>query len=431
MARTMIPTPSTGSGSMNSLKLRFPKSTAYSRGSTYVVQILQQLCKQCEEQVPAFVLEPVRETTEQLDVIFREKRKGLGITQRRNLAVIHANRMRNFGNRYTLESDSDGSYIGVAVAGSNRLHDFFVDVSKSGNVIMSYKGQARKADGKGSVVEIQLSIIPSNEVESVYTYCYTIRKDHLQKAELDSLKKMELKISRLSLSPEPYVMTCEGRICKITTMEFKKMFGVKLLKEPAIEDNYRTQDLKIINDSYRKLRPFIDGRCSYDEGLKSGDLRYVSKKSLMNKILGQFHAGKIHLPKVVIVRVNELVGNGLVAGQYITRGTIIGEYSGAILKVAPMTTNERVDNTYFAPYSIEEVPGSEMFVVDAKRAGNPTRFINHSDDNSNAVWVPLFDGEKFRLIVVATKAIPGGKQILLKYRLSYWLNHRIPNPVPL
>jgi len=427
----MIPPPTTGSGFMKSLKLRFPSSTAYRRGSTHVVQILRQVCKQCEGQVPEFVFEPVREATEQVDVIFREKRKRLVITQTKNLVVIHANRTNNFGNRYTLEGDSDGSYIGIAVAGSDRLHDLFVDVSKSGNVIMSYKGQARNANGKGSVVEIQLSIIPSNEVDSVYTYYYTIRKDHLKKAELDSLRKMELKICRLSLSPEPHLMTGEGRICKITTKEFKKRFGVKLLKVPAVADNYRTRDLKIINDSYRKLRPFIDGRCSYDEGLKSGDLRYVSKKSLMNKILGQFHAGKIHLPKVVIVRVNELVGNGLVAGQYIKRGTIIGEYSGAILKVVPMTTNERVDNTYFAPYSIEEVPGSEMFVVDAKRAGNPTRFINHSDDNSNAVWVPLFDGEKFRLIVVATKAIPDGKQILLKYRLSYWLNLRIPNPVPL
>ena len=425
----MIPPPSTGNGSMKSLKLRFPKSTAYNRG---LVQILKQVCKQCEKQVPTFVLEPVREASEQLDVIFREKRKGLVITQRENLVVIHANRIKNFGNRYTLETDSDGSYIGVAVAGSDRLHDLFVDVAKNGNVIMSYKGQAKKAlGGKGSVVEIQLSIIPSNEVESVYTYCYTIRKDHLKKAELDSLRKMELRICRLSLSPEPYLMTGEGRICKITTKEFRKMFGVNLLKVPSIADNNRTQDLKIINDSYRKLRPFIDGRCSYDEGLKSGDLRYVSKKLLMKKILGQIHAGKIHLPKVVIVRINELVGNGLVAGQYITRGTIIGEYIGAIIKVVPMTTNEGVDNTYFAPYSIQEVPGSEMFVMDAKRAGNPTRFINHSNDNSNAVWVPVFDGEKFRLIVAATKAIPDGKQILLKYRFSYWLNPRIPSPVPL
>jgi len=427
----MIPTPSTGSGSMNSLKLRFPSSTAYSRGSTYVVQILRQVCKQCGNQVPEFVFEPVREATEELDVMFRQNRKALVMTQRKSLIVIHADRILSFGKRYTLESGAEGSSIGVAVAGSDRLHDLFVDVSKSGNVIMSYKGQARKAEGKGCVVEIQLSIIPLNKVDSVYTYYYTIRKDHLKKAELDSLRKMELKICLLSLSPEPYLMTGDGRICKITTKEFKKLFGVKLLKSPTIADIRRTHDLKNINDSYRRLRPYIDGYHSYDEGLKSGDLRYVSKKSLINKILGQFHAGKIHLPKVVIVRVNELVGNGLVAGQYIKRGTIIGEYSGAILKVIPMATNERVDNTYFAPYSIEEVPGSEMFVMDAKRSGNPTRFINHSGDNSNAVWVPLFDGEKFRLIVVATKAIPDGKQILLKYRLSYWLNLRIPNLVPL
>lgn len=99
--------------------------------------------------------------------------------------------------------------------------------------------------------------------------------------------------------------------------------------------------------------------------------------------------------------------------------------------MAPIATSECMDNTYFAPYSIDEVPSSEMFVIDAKKAGNPTRFINHSDHNSNAVWVPVFDGEKFRLIVPATKAIPDGKQILLKYRLSYWLNPRISNPVPL
>jgi SET domain len=427
----MVPHPSTGSGSMKILKLRFPKSTAYNRVIIYVVQILKQVCKQCEKQIPAFALEPVLKVTEELDVIFRQRLKGLVLTQRNNLIIIHADRVRTFGNRYTLESDPDGSSIGVAVTGSGRLYDLFIDVYKSGNVIMSYKDQAKKApDGKESVAEMQLSIIPSNEIESIYTYYYTIRKYHLKKAELDSLRKLELKITRLSLSPEPYVMFGEGRACKITARKFKKMFGVKLLKAPAITDNRNKRDLKNINNSYRMLRPYIDGHCSYDEGLKSGDLRHVSKKSLLGKILGQFHAGKMHLPRVVIVRVNELVGYGLVAGQYIAPGTIIGEYSGVIVNVAPIATNESMDNTYFAPYSTDEVPSSEMFVIDAKKAGNPTRFINHSDDNSNAVWVPVFDGEKFRLIVAATKAIPDGKQILLKYRLSYWLNPRIPNPVP-
>ena len=426
----MVPSQRTGSGSMKNLNLRFPKSTAFNGGSTYVVQILKQVCKQCEKQIPAFALEPVRKATEELDVIFRQRRKELVMTQKKNLIVIHADTIRTFGNRYTLESDPDRSSIGVAVTGSGKLHDLFIDVCKSGNVLMSYKGQSKKTtDAKANVVELQLSIIPSNEIDSIYTYHYTIRKDLLKKAELDSLGKLELKISRLSLSPEPYVMIGEDRPCKITAKEFKKIFGVKLLKTPAITDNRNTQDLKNINNSYRRLRPYIDGHCSYDEGLKSGDLRYVSKKSLLDKILGQFHAGKMHLPRVVIVRVNELVGNGLAAGQYIAPGTIIGEYSGAIVKVAP-TTDESMDNTYFAPYSTDEVPCSEMFVIDAKKAGNATRFINHSDDNSNAVWVPVFDGEKFRLIVAATKAIPDGKQILLKYLASYWLNPHIPNPVP-
>jgi hypothetical protein len=241
---------------------------------------------------------------------------------------------------------------------------------------------------------------------------------------------LELKIGGLSISPEPCAITGEGRIYRIIASQFKKMFGVKLLKVPVIADNRNILDLKNINNSFRRLRPYIDGHCSYDEGLKNGDLCHVSKKSLLGKILEQCHAGKMHLPRVAIIRVNELVGNGLVAGQYIAPGIIIGEYSGAIVKVAPKPTNEGMDNTYFAPYSTDEVPGSEMFVVDAKNAGNPTRFINHSDNNSNAVWVPVFDGKKFRLIVVAAKGIPQYKQILLKYRPSYWLNPRIPNPVP-
>ena len=423
--------PSTGSGSLKILKLRFPKSTGYNTVSIYAIGALKQVCKQCEKQIPAFALDPIRKAAEELDVIFRKKRKGLVVTQKRNLIVIHADRKRTFGNRYMLESDPDGSSIGITVTGSDRLHDLFIDVFKSGNVIMSYKGQVKKAaDGKESVVEIQLSIIPSNEVYSIYTYNYTIRKYHLKKAGLHSLRKLELKIRRLSLSPEPYVMNGEGRACKITAGEFKKMFGVRLLKAPEISDNRNTRDLKNINNSYRRLRPYIDGHCSYDEGLKNGDLRDVSKKCLLDKIVGQSHAGKMHLPRLVIVRVNELVGNGLVAGQYIAAGTIIGEYSGVIVKVTPIATNQSMDNTYFAPYSADEIPGSEMFVIDAKKAGNPTRFINHSDNNSNAVWVPVFDGEKFRLIVVAAKAIPTDKQILLKYSLSYWLNSRLPKPVP-
>ncbi len=430
MARKTDP-PSMGSGSMKILKLRFPKSTAYIRININVVQILKQICKQCEKQIPAFVLEPIQKATEELDVIFRQRSKGLLLTRRNNLIVVHADTRYTFGNRYTLESDFDGSSISVAVTGSGKLHDLIIDVSKSGNVMMSYKTLAKKAhDGNTNVIELLLSIIPSNGIDSIYTYYYTVRRDNLKKSDSDSSRKLELKIRCLSLSPAPYVITEKGRVRKLMAREFKSMFGVKLLKVPTIATNRNMRDLKNINNSYRRLRPYINGCCSYDDGLKNGDFRYVSNKSLLGKILDQYNACKMHLPRVVIGKVNELVGNGLFAGQDIASGTIIGEYSGAITEVAPIPANESMDNTYFAPYSTDQVPGGERFVIDAKNAGNPTRFINHSDDNSNAVWVPVFDGEKFRLIIVATKAIAEGKQILLKYRFSYWLNPQIPSPVP-
>lgn len=429
--RIMISPPNIGSGSMKILKLKFPKNTSYNGEVNIVVQILNQVHKQCHKQIPAFVLEPLQKTAKELEVISRQNSKRYVVTHLKRLIVIHADSVWTFGNRYVLESDVDGSSIDLAVTGSDRLHDLFINVSESGNVLMSYKGSEKiSPNRKKSLVELQLSIITSTGIDSIYTYYHTIRNDYLKKGELNSLKKLELKINRLSLSPKARVLTANGRVRKIMANGFQKMFGVVLLESTTIANNRNKRDLKFIHNSYRRLSSYINGDRTYDEGIKIRDFRRVSKKSILDKILAQFRSGRMNLPLVVIVKINDLVGNGLVAGQYIAPGTIIGEYSGSIVKVIPITTNEQMDNTYFAPYSVDEVPGSEMFVIDAKSVGNPTRFINHSADNSNAVWTPIFDGEKFRLIIIAIRAIPEGKQILLKYRASYWSNPLLPNPIP-
>lgn len=426
-----------GSGSIRRLKLKFQKA-AYDAGSIYyAVQILKQLCTQCRNLIPTFVLNPVEETTEELYAILQQGQKGLTITQRKNVTILHADKLRTFGKRYILESNPDDAGISVTVIGSDRLHDFFIDITQSGNVLMSYRGLTKKIPArKETVVEVQLSVVPSSEFDSFYAYCYqTFCKGDLKRADVSTLKKMELNVSKLSLAPEPYVKIEDtGRYRRITAKEFKRMFGAKLLEAPIVVTKMRwKQDLKRINDSYCSLRPYIYWDLSYDEGIKRGSFRHVSEKSLLVRILNQCKTDKCHLPRVAIVKINDLVGNGLIAGEYIAPGMIIGEYSGEIVKMDPLAPNKsrRVDNTYFATYSLDTVPGSELFVIDAKKGGNPTRFINHSDANSNAVFVPVFDGKKFRLIVVAVKPIAEGKQLLLKYRSTYWLDSSIPKPIPL
>lgn len=393
--------------------MKFPEKASGSRARIRQgAQALKEICSQCRE-IPAFALEPVEKTAQELGRITQQGRKA-AVTQRGRIVVIHADRKRTFGKRYTLESGRDGSKMSIAVAALDRFHDLFIDIGSNGSVLASYRGSE---DGeKRGIVEMQVSIIPSDGHGSDYTYyCASGKGPKKDRAALD------IKLGRLS--PEP-VVAIDGRARKVPAKEFASMFGARLLKTSVAERRY-ARDLESINNSYRRLAPYIDGQLSYTQGIKSGDLHHVSNKLLLAVLDNK----KRRLPRVAIVRISDRVGNGLVAGQYIPAGMIIGEYGGEIVKVTPAMPRGRRDNTYFAPYAPDAVPGSEMFVIDAKRAGNPTRFINHSGANPNAAWAPVFDGKKFRLIIAATRPIPEGRQILLKYRQSYWLGS--PDPVPL
>lgn len=453
----------TDSGSMKNLKLEFHKGRVkFSSGKkmaiSQTIQILEQLCDQCARSIPALVLAPAQEAVEELSMI-KKKLAEANVTRRENIVVIHADKVRTFGKRFVMEKRPDGQGISLVVTGSKRLHDLFVDIDQSGHALLSYKGLSRQTTTatEERIIEAQLSIVPLGEFDSMYTFYHASSSlppiDYLENPNEyeETLSKMELDISRLSLSPELHVLKSSitnydsGKVHRITAREFKKLFGVKLLKTPvALEKGYK-DDLDNINDSYRKLYSFLDRgdncykqQISYDEGVRRGDLRHVSRESILAKILNQFHTRKDGLPKVVVVKINDLVGYGLVAGEFISAGTIIGEYSGIVVRITQTiaTSNSRDnkrkhDNTYFAPYSLDAIPGSEKFVIDAKRQGNLTRFINHSAENPNASWTSIFDGDKFRLIIAATRHIMEGKQILLKYNNSYWSNMQIPAPIPL
>ena len=450
-------------GSMQSLKLEFHEGRvkSFSGKKTAIsqtIQILEQLCDQCARSVPAFVLAPAQEAVEELSTI-KKKLAEANVTRRENIVVIHADKVRTFGKRFVIEKRPDGSGISLVVTGSKRLHDLFVDIDQSGHVLLSYKGLSRQTTiaAEETIIEAQLSIVPLGEFDSMYTFYHASSSlpliDYLENPNEyeEALSKMELDISRLSLSPELHILKSSitnydsGKVRGITAREFKKLFGVKLLKTSvALEKGYK-DDLDNINDSYRKLYSFLDcgdspykQQISYDEGVKRGDLRHVSRESILARILNQFQTCKKGLPKVVIVRINDLVGYGLVAGEFISAGRIIGEYNGIVVKITQMTATSnsrdnkrRRDNTYFAPYALDAIPGSEKFVIDAKRQGNPMRFINHSAENPNASWTSVFDGNKFRLIIVATRPIMEGKQILMKYSNSYWSNMQILDPIPL
>lgn len=121
----------------------------------------------------------------------------------------------------------------------------------------------------------------------------------------------------------------------------------------------------------------------------------------------------------VVQHIDDTLGYGVIAHDYLTAGDFIGEYLGEInLRhvFSPMR-----DTTYIMDYPIPMPPGYR-WSVDARRTGNFTRFINH-DDNANCHMAVAYDGFIFRLLVLAKHDISPGEELRLNYGKNYW-RHR-------
>lgn len=129
-------------------------------------------------------------------------------------------------------------------------------------------------------------------------------------------------------------------------------------------------------------------------------------------------ASNIH-PSVAVTYINQTMGHGVISIKDISSGDLIGEYVGEI-NLRNVFSPER-DTTYIMDYPIPMPPGYR-WSMDARRVGNFTRFINHSDE-PNCHMAVAYDGFIFRLIVLAKTRITAGTELRLNYGKDYW-RHR-------
>lgn len=126
-------------------------------------------------------------------------------------------------------------------------------------------------------------------------------------------------------------------------------------------------------------------------------------------------AEKRKYPEVKIQFVDDQIQYGVFADQNIRPRQFVGEYTGVVRK---RTKSLIKYNNYCLRYPIS-LDDPKEFVIDAKHAGNFTRYINHSDE-PNLEIIGIYISPFLRIIFRSLEPIAKGEQLTFDYGELFW-----------
>ncbi len=117
--------------------------------------------------------------------------------------------------------------------------------------------------------------------------------------------------------------------------------------------------------------------------------------------------------------ISEEIGYGAFAGEDIEEGQIISEYTGIVFHKNKL---KDIELSYgwlvFGPQYCRDF--NTVFYVDGRKAGNFTRYINHSS-YPNVGSVIVYSDGAWHMVYIANKHIEKDEQLLVDYGAGYWV----------
>ncbi len=137
------------------------------------------------------------------------------------------------------------------------------------------------------------------------------------------------------------------------------------------------------------------------------------------------HRRRLKRAPVWIRLIDTKIGFGVFAERDIAPGETLGEYAGIVSR-----SDEVSDRMYCYEYPVLEVGGEEILLtLDARRAGNEIRFINHARLDTVTHNFEFFDGH-WHTVLTVKNPIARGEQVLMDYGDLYWDGtNRSPEPL--
>jgi hypothetical protein len=137
-----------------------------------------------------------------------------------------------------------------------------------------------------------------------------------------------------------------------------------------------------------------------------------------HRYLGSYYRQKLmhgFIAPVSIRWIDEEMGYGLFAEADFAKDTYVGEYAG----VVRLILRGKPDLNGYCLHYPSRFFSYDYFVIDALRAGNETRFMNHSDA-PNVQCISLVDRDLCHVGFFTTRAIAKGEEITFNYGKDYW-----------
>ena len=127
------------------------------------------------------------------------------------------------------------------------------------------------------------------------------------------------------------------------------------------------------------------------------------------------------IPDVSIRWIDDVRGYGLFAEADFEADTFIGEYVGRVRQIKRFHPDI---NGYCMHYP-SAFFSYNYFVIDAKEAGNVTRFMNHSSQ-PNLKPLCVLDRNLLHVVFYTTRKVSKGEELTFNYGRDYWRT-RTPN----
>lgn len=132
----------------------------------------------------------------------------------------------------------------------------------------------------------------------------------------------------------------------------------------------------------------------------------------------------------VEVRASGAAGEGLFASAEIPKGTFVGEYTGRIV-IVPQTEVRAISDSNDYLFALGLMGPFERHgvlvqaFIDARPAGNHTRFANHAEEPNCASGSVLLD-DGWHVFLATNRDVAAGEQLLYDYGANYWRTRTPP-----